>query len=144
MTVQTYDPKEVSVTLNNQLITGFAEDMITAERDNDQTDDMSGAQGDVQRVLTHDKRGLITLTLLPGSPSNLILSNLVNSDGVDGNQSIFPILIKDNRGDDKVQGENAWVRKPPRAVFNKGIEGREWEIRVANLEMVIGGIPETA
>lgn len=144
MTVQTYDPKEISVSVNGLLITGFAEEFLRAERENAQIDDLSGAQGDVTRVHTNDKRGTVIITLLSTSPSNLVLSDLVNSDGIDGAQSIFSLLVKDNRGDDKIQAEDAWVTQPAAIVYNKGVEGREWTIRAAKLEITPGGIPDTA
>lgn len=144
MAVQTYDPKDIALTLDGQLLSGFAEDIVAAERENAQVDDLSGAQGDVTRVMTNDKRGTVTISLLPTSPSNLILSNLANADGVGQVNKVFPIIIKDNRGDDLLQGEDAWVSQPPRVVFNKSIETREWTIRVARLEMVVGGIPDEA
>ncbi len=144
MTVQTYDPKDVAVSIDGKLITGFGEDMISAERENPQVDDLSGAQGDVARVMTNDKRGTVTITLLQTSPSNLILSDLANLDGVDGANKVFPLMIKDNRGDDIIQAEDAWISQPPRTVYNKSVEAREWTIRAGKLEMVIGGIPDVA
>jgi hypothetical protein len=144
MTVQTYDPKEVAVIVNGQLLTGFSEEIVRAERDNPQVDSLSGAQGDVARVITNDKRGTITVSLLPTSPSNLILSNLANSDGVDGANTVFSFMIRDNRGDDLIQAEDAWVSQPPTVTYNKRIEAREWTFAAAKLEMFIGGIPIAA
>lgn len=144
MTVQTYDPKDVAVSIDGRLLTGFGEDMITAERENPQVDDLSGAQGDVARVMTNDKRGTVIITLLQTSPSNLILSDLANLDGVDGANKVFPLMIKDNRGADIIQAEDAWVSQPPRTVYNKNVESREWTIRAGKLEMVLGGVPDVA
>ncbi len=148
MSVQTYDPKDISVSVDGAVITGFAEEFLTAERENPQTDDGVGAQGDVVRVITNDKRGTVTLTLLPTSPSNLVLSDLVNGDadvpgeGPDGD-SVFPLIVKDNRGDDLIGAEDAWLTGPARVVWNKTVEGREWSIRCAQLDMKVGGIPAT-
>lgn len=144
MTVQTYDPKDVTVSVDGQILTGFGEEVVAAERENPQVEDLAGAQGDVARVMTNDKRGVITISLLPTSPSNLILSNLANLDGVDGANKIFPLIIKDNRGADVLQAEDAWISQPPRTVYNKNIEIREWTLRAGKLEMVIAGITEVA
>ncbi len=144
MTVQTYDPKDMAVIVDGKVLTGFGEDVVTAERENPQVDDLSGAQGDVSRVMTNDKRGVITIHLLPTSPSNLILSDLANSDGVNGANRIFPLVIKDNRGADVLQAEDAWVSQPPRVIYNKSIEVREWTLRAAKLEMVVAGVPDVA
>lgn len=144
MTAQTFDPKDVTVTVDGKIITGFAEEMVSAERENPQVDDLSGAQGDVARVITNDKRGIITISLLPTSPSNLILSDLMNLDGVNQANVIFPLVIKDNRGSDLISAEDAWITQPPRTVYNKSIETREWTIRAAKLDMVIAGIQPVA
>ncbi len=144
MTVQTYDPKDVAVSVDGQLLSGFGEEVVSAERENPQVDDLSGAQGDVTRVMTNDKRGTITISLLQSSPSNLILSNLANLDGVDQANKIFPVVIKDNRGADVLQAEDAWISQPPRTVYNKSVETREWTLRAARLEMVVAGITAEA
>ncbi len=149
MTIQTYDPKDINVSIDGSIITGFAEEFVSAERENPQTDDAAGAQGDVVRVITNDKRGTVTLTLWLTSPSNLVLSGLVNSDAdvagkAASEDSIFPLTIKDNRGDDVVSAENAWITGPPRIVWSKSVESREWTIRCAKLDMVVGGIAAVA
>ncbi len=144
MTVQTFDPKDLAVTVDGQLLSGFGEELISAERDNPQVDDLAGAQGDVARVMTNDKRGSVTLTLLQTSPANLILSNLWNADGVDGANIIFPFLAKDNRGSDVISAEDAWISEGPTVVYSKNVEERAWIIRCGKLDMVIGGVPDVA
>ncbi len=144
MTVQTYDPKDIAVIVDGNVISGFGEEVVAAERENPQVDDLSGAQGDVARVMTNDKRGTITITLLMTSPSNLILSKLANLDGVDQANKVFAFQIKDNRGADIISAEDAWISQPPRTVYDKTVQTREWTIRAAKLDMVIAGIPDVA
>ncbi len=137
--VDTYDPKDVILTIAGKIITGYAQDsFIEVDRESNQVEDEVGAEGDVARRITNDRRGSITVTLLQTSRSNLVLSGLARVDELSGD-GIFPTLIKDNRGNDLHLAPNSWIRKMPRTVYRAGIEGREWVIRTSNLQMVVGG-----
>ena len=137
--IDTYDPKDVILTVAGAIITGYAQDtFIQVDRESDQVDDEVGAEGDVARRITNDKRGSITVTLLQTSPSNLILSSLARVDELTGD-GIFPVLVKDNRGNDLHVAPNSWIRKMPQTTYRSGIESREWVIRTSNLQMIVGG-----
>lgn len=137
--VDTYDPKDIILTVAGSIITGFAQDsFLEVDRESNQVEDEVGADGDVARRITNDKRGNITITLLQTSRSNLILSGLARIDELSGD-ALFPVLIKDNRGSDLHLAPNSWVMKQPRTVYRSGIEGREWILRTNNLQMIVGG-----
>lgn len=137
--VDTYDPKDIILTVAGAIITGYAQDsFIEVDRESNQVEDEVGAEGDVARRITNDRRGSITITLLQTSRSNLVLSALARVDELSGD-SVFPVLVKDNRGNDIHGAPNSWIQKMPRTVYRAGIEGREWVIRTSNLQMVVGG-----
>lgn len=138
MSVQTYDPKEIVVIFAGQILSGFSEDVVTVTRTEDAVTDDIGADGEVIRILSNDRRGTVTISLLPVSASNLLLSVIANADELGGG-NVVPILIKDNRGLDLHVGAEAWIVKQPDAIYNKTNQPREWEIRVADLRMVVGG-----
>lgn len=137
--VDTYDPKDIIVTVAGNIITGYAQDsFVEVDRESNQVEDEVGAEGDVARRVTNDRRGSITITLLQTSRSNLILSGLARADELSGD-GVFPVLIKDNRGIDLHLAPNSWIQKMPRTVYRAGIEGREWILRTSNLQMIVGG-----
>jgi len=136
--VDTYDPKEISVIVAGKVITGFAEDVVRVARESNQVEDEVGADGDVARRITNDRRGSFTITLLQTSRSNLILSGLARVDELSGD-GIFPVIIKDLRGNDLHIGANSWIQKQADSVYRSGIESREWVIRTNNLNTVVGG-----
>ncbi len=138
MSVQTYDPKEIIVTVGGQIISGFSEDVVTVTRVEDAVIDEVGADGEVIRILSNDRRGTVTISLLPTSASNLVLSVIANADELGGG-NVVPLLVKDNRGNDLHVGAEAWIVKQPDAIYNKSNQPREWELRVADLRMVVGG-----
>lgn len=138
MTMETFDPKDIQVIVAGALITGFAEEMVSVERNSNVVDDEVGAQGDVARWINNDKRGTITITLLQTSKSNLVLSALVKADEFSGT-GVFPTVIKDTRGNDLHIAPQSWIQKVPVASYKAGIETRVWEIRTSNIQSVIGG-----
>ena len=138
MSVQTYDPKEIIVSVAGQILSGFSEDVVTVARLEDAVIDDVGADGEVIRILSNDRRGTITISLLPTSASNLVLSVLANADELGGG-NVFPVLVQDNRGNDIHIGAQAWIVKQPDAIYNTTNQPREWELRVADLRMVVGG-----
>lgn len=136
--LSTYDPKEIIVSVNGQIITGFSEDVVTVSRAEDSVRDEVGADGEVVRILINDRRGQFSISLLPTSAANAIFSALQNADEITGG-SVFPVLIQDNRGNDLHVAAEAWISKPPDAVYNKTAAPRVWNIRAADLRMVHGG-----
>lgn len=137
--VDTIDPKDVIFIAAGLIITGYAQDTyIEVGRESNQVEDEVGAEGDVARRITNDKRGNITVTLLQTSRSNLILSGLARADELSGD-GIFPILIKDNRGNDLFIAPNSWIMKMPNVIYRAGVETRAWVFRCSNLQMVVGG-----
>ena len=138
MSLTTYDPKEIIVNVNGQIITGFSEDVVTVSRAEDAIIDEIGADGEVVRILSNDRRGDIRISLLNTSAANLILSVLANADELTGG-SVFPVLIKDNRGNDLHAGAECWIQKQPEVIYNKTSAPRVWIIRCADLRMVVGG-----
>lgn len=136
--LETYDPKKIDVIIAGNIISGFGDEVVSVERDADAFEDDIGAQGDVVRYATNDKRGLITITLLQTSASNLSLSALAKADELSG-AGIFPAAVRDNGGQDLHLAAQAWIRKVPKATYKKGVEMRVWEIRTNNLVNFLGG-----
>jgi len=137
-TLQTFDTKKIELIVAGNLITGFADDMVSADRDANLFDDDAGAQGDVVRFANNDKRGLIMVKLLQTSKSNLFLSGLAKADEFTG-LGVFPVVLKDTLGNDLVVAAQAWIRKIASISYKRGVEVREWEIRTNNIQIVVGG-----
>lgn len=136
--VDTYAPKDIILIVAGKIITGFTDDMISVSYEVNQVEDEAGADGEVVRRILHDTRGLLTATLQQTSKSNLILSGLANADRLSGD-GVFPVILKNNRGNDLVVGGNAWIQKQSDMNFRNGIEGRPWAIRIAHMQMIVGG-----
>lgn len=133
MSTATYDPKSVIVTVNGNIVTGFADGtFVKGERNEDTYSNHVGVDGKVTRVKNNNETGTITITLQHNSPSNRILEKYAS------NGKIVNINITDTNFDSDVGfgGSEAWVKKP--AAFERGKEvgDREWTLDVADYDQV--------
>ena len=124
----TYNPKKVTCSLGNHIVSGFADDsMITVEFAGDGTSYVSGADGEVVRSIDPSEIYTVKLAVLQTSPTNAFLQNMFDKDKKDGNGT-FNININDILGKEKFVAEVGWVTKPASFVRGKTKNNREWEI----------------
>ena len=140
--IQTYNPADVIVTFGGQALTGFGQEVVRVERVSPTFVDEAGADQEVVRVNQNDRRGIVTVTLIQSSPSNLYLTGLQLGDEASG-AGILPLQVKDNGGNDLHSAPTAWIEGPPRVTYNKGVEQREWVFRTNDLRMFVGGSAQT-
>ncbi len=135
-----YDPDNYSVIFNAIPIEGFAEDdFIDIEFDAEGYQDLIGADGHVVRYKSCDQRATITFTLMATSPSNKLLSAMYNADIKSPNGlGVGPLLIRDTQGLTVFAGTQAWIQKMPKSTLGQKLGNKEWKIRVAKLEAVMG------
>lgn len=79
MAATTYDSKAVSVIVGGVYLTGFSEDMVEVEKDEDNFEVKVGAQGDTVRTKVNNPLGTATVTLQQTSPQVAYLDGLANS-----------------------------------------------------------------
>ena len=124
----TYNPKKVTCSLGNHIVSGFADDsMITVEFAGDGTSYVSGADGEVVRSIDPSEIYTVKLAVLQTSPTNAFLQNMFDKDKKDGNGT-FNININDILGKEKFVAEVGWVTKPASFVRGKTQNNRECEI----------------
>jgi len=136
--VDTYNPKDIDIIVGGFIASGFSDDKVTVRRDEDVWKDESGADGEVVRYATNDKRGEIEITLQQTSSFNFTLSTLAKTDELSGAGTI-PVIVKDSRGSDFHVAPTAWIVQIPEAKYSKGIQVRTWRIRTDNLQNFLGG-----
>jgi len=138
MSVETYNPKDISVLVAGIVLSGFADDKVRVFRDADAWEDEVGADGEVVRYATNDKRGEIEITLQQTSSSNLVLSGLAKADELTGSGTV-PVIVKDNRGNDLHLAPTSWIKQIPEGKYSKTPNARVWRIRTDNLTNLLGG-----
>jgi len=136
---KTYAAKKVQLVFKGIPITGFMEDsFIEVDRNSDSFTLMVGADGEGARAASADKSAKITIRLLQTSASNDVLTASVISDELT-NVGSGPLMIKDGSGRSLDSAAEAWVTKPAKKVYSKGIEGREWVLETDALLPFAGG-----
>ena len=127
--VRTYASDRVAVTFGVHSLKGMA-DGITSQ---------AGADGEVARSMSADKRCKVTVTLQQTSQSNTVLSALHDADIASGGGAPLPLLIKDLRGDTLFMASAAWIVKKPNSEFGKEAGSREWVFETAKAVYSVGG-----
>lgn len=130
----TYNPRKVTVSAGNHIVTGFADDsFITIEPAGDGTQYVIGADGEIARSIDPSRVYTVKISLLQASRSNEYFQGKYNKDQTDGTGT-FPITINDLLGNVKFTSGIAWVTKPASSARGKTQQNREWEIVAAEGE----------
>ena len=127
--IHTYNPKEVTISLGNHIVTGYAEDsFITIEPHGDGVTMKSGCDGEIARSLNPDTTFSIKLTTLWQSATTSFLQERYDYDLATGD-GMFPVLVKDMKGTLVFSAAQAWVVKPAAREYARESGNREWEIQ---------------
>ena len=139
MSVSTFDPKQVIITIGGYIMSGFADGtFLEVVADNPQFTKVTGADGYVTRVKSNDYGATLTLTLSQSSPSNDYLSAIFNADRAI-NGGVVPIFIKDMSGTTTIFSATGWIQQFPDIAYGNEINDRAWILDLANADMFIGG-----
>lgn len=139
--MNTYDPKLVTLMFGGQAIVGYSDGtFISTARTEDAFSMRTGSDGHVVRSRNRNRTGSVTITLLPSSPSNDVLSAIALADE-QGGAGVFPLFIKDLSGTTLATAPNAWVRKMAELVYGKEAgDDREWVLDCDELVLHVGGL----
>lgn len=143
MSVRTYDPRSVVITVGGVPLSGFSDGTFLEVIRNEATwTTVVGADGYVTRGKTNNLSGQMTITLKQSSPSNDVLSGFITLDEL-SNAGIVPILVKDLSGNSTYFAGQGWVQQWANSTFAKDISDREWTITLATLDLFVGSNSET-
>lgn len=144
MSLRTYDPAQVLITIGGVPMGGFADGtFLLIDRDEDAFTKVTGADGTSTRVKSNNKAGTLTLTLKQSSPSNDVLSGFAALDEL-SNTGVVPVLVKDIGGDSVFFSATGWVQKYPASEFGKEINNREWILDLVDVDIFVGGNDQNA
>jgi hypothetical protein len=137
--IQTFNPSEAFISVGGALLTGFAPQMVSVERDIPAVFDELGTEGEIARYLSNDRRGNIIFSLLATSISNTILSTFINADEVIG-ANIFPTIITDgaSNSNELVVAPICWVLSHAPISYSNGVGIRNWTIRSTSIRITEG------
>lgn len=131
--VRTYNPDRIVLLVGGAQMQGYAEDQfVEIAPMSDRVVSKSGADGEVARAISTDRRHTVTITLQQTSPSNDILSGFAKADDLTCGGAAFPILVQDLCGRTMFAATSAWVSKAPSITFGREVSDRVWEITTGN------------
>lgn len=138
--VTTYDPARVTVIIGGIPISGYADGtFLTVEPMSDAVMSEAGADGEIARAISSDKRYTFTLTLQQGSTSNDALSGLFLLDQASNGGGMVPIAVADLSGRTLFAVSRAWITKMPTVEFGKELNDREWVFTTAKPSAFFAG-----
>lgn len=127
----TYDPMDLTVTIGGVYLTGFSEDMVEFEKDEDGQTAKVGSQGDVVTTRVNNPLATLTLTLLPTSPQVAYLDKLARTG------ELVPIsIIYNGSPKETITVTEAFIKKPATRTYGNEAEDREYEIQCLDHEVV--------
>lgn len=134
--INVYSPEDVVVNWAGAFeITGFAEGtMVEASRNSPRTQTVVGAKGDVGITRSADRTGSLTLTLLQNSPSNQMLSAIINAEDLSNSLLIRgDMTIKDPSGGTLCYANRCHIQEPASVTLGDGQNAKVWVFFVEDL-----------
>lgn len=138
MSVRTWDPSKVVISIGGAVMSGFSDGtFLEIDRNEPTWNTVVGADGLVTRGKTNNYSGTLTLTLKQSSPSNDVLSAFMAVDEAT-NSGVFPLLVKDLSGNSIYFSAQAWITQYANSTFDKNITDRQWIITLADADIFVG------
>ncbi len=122
--IKSYNPKDVTITVDGIYLTGLGEDMVSGEYDEDRFEATVGAQGDVVVNETNNNLMTVTLSLQATSPQYPTMLRYFK------NGVTFPIWVVNKSIGERFGGTNARIVNCGEIAYGTELEDREMEIRV--------------
>lgn len=138
MTVGTYSPHEVILTLGGIIFTGFADGTYISVTCDDNFEKKRGADGIVNRINKKIEDYTVNATLKQTSPTNNGLTTAYLIDR-ETNQGKLPLLMKDLNGTTLLFSPQAWIVKLPDVEYSDTLTNRVWKIDAAEATFIVGG-----
>ncbi len=129
MAFETFDPVNLKIVVDDNIIEGFAETMVSISRPNPMWVSQVGATGHVCRIKTNDFTTDVSITLQQCSISNEALSSIVEDDEKI-NDGVFTITII-YQGTTILDSSSAYIEKMPDASWGNSPSDWEWTIKCA-------------
>lgn len=133
MAVDTYNLKEVIITVNGIPMSGFGDnDALTVEYQEDAWTTKTGADGEVVRSRTNNEVALFRLTLMQTSEANQVLQAAILLDKAIG-RTLFGVGMVDLNRSEVLSGTDCYIQQSPQRQYNKEAGEREWVIVIPRL-----------
>jgi len=143
--LSTYFPEAVSIVLSNanfsHVVSGVAEGtFITVARETPATQLVIGGDMSAMRVRRKNRASTVTVTLMQGSDSNDVFSQILkNDEDAMNNDWLFSLTIRDGSGRTVMFSPQAYIANMPDISFGTEGDNRDWVIQCIDLDAHVGG-----
>lgn len=143
--LSTYFPEAVSIVLGNDnfshVVSGVAEGtFITVARETPATQLVIGGDMSAMRVRRKNRASTVTVTLMQGSDSNDVFSQILKNDEDAMNSDwLFSLTIRDGSGRTVMFSPQAYIANMPDISFGTEGDNRDWVIQCIDLDSHVGG-----
>lgn len=128
--VTEYNAMDCVITVGGVYITGLGEDMVNGEKDEENTNAVVGAQGDVVVNHVNNSLGTITVTIQGTSPQKGYLLELNRS------KAMTDIWVTNKSIGEKMGGSKAMVNKVSGLEQGAELSDREIEFKVFDFDVI--------
>ena len=134
-----YNPLNVTVFVGGEVISDFEKGSLVTVRMTEKQFTYTAGLVDGVRTYNPNKHGSITLRLIQGSPSNIILNEFLKADINPSTTGFFPLIIADRNA----QGGNiawfcraatCWVTEFPDWDITDKVSARQWVLESNAIE----------
>lgn len=143
MTVNTYNPSDVRLTIGGYQLAGW--NSITISRNRQGFIPIPGIRGKHTRVPTNDTSATITISMIQTSPSHDVMSYIHELDLTEGTGRL-ELSLRDASGRSVFNSIEAYIIGYPETVYSDDFEYRLWSIYCQTTnDYLVGGNtrPET-
>ena len=131
--VRTYNPERINLIVNGLDVKGFADGtFLTISTVGDGVTTQVGADGEIARAISTDRRCNVTITLQQTSPANDHFSKYYHADMLSCGQVMGPIMLQDLCGTTLFQCSTSWITKPADIELGKEISNRVWVLQTGS------------
>ena len=124
--VKTYDPRQIMMSLGSHVVSGYSDGtFLTIEAHGDGISKSVGADGEVIRSIDPDETATVTITVQYGSDTYKFAKQQYDMDRITHGDGMFPVLIKDLKGNLVFSAEEGWIDNSPSTEFGKEASDRE-------------------
>jgi len=143
MALPVYSARNVQVNFTGYALEGLAPDtFVEFSLNSDLTDEEVGGDGSVSISISPDNTGTCTISLQQESPSNVVLSGILNSQRTEGDIIRGALLVKDPSGSTLAAMANAHLKTAPSISLGSTATGktRDWVFFVEDI--IFASAPE--
>jgi hypothetical protein len=132
--ISRYNSQDCTVMVDNVYITGFGEDMVTGEKEEDFFEPSVGAQGDVVANEINNNLGTVTIVVQPTSPSKPYLMDLA------GIPDFVPLWVVNKSLGERFGGSKAKLKSFPE--LSRGASSEDMEFVFTVFDYTVEAITE--